>query len=304
MRLRPYLCCGILALAVSGCRGNGDDKSDSARGSLPPVYPSSPLGNTNWDLAAGPVLIIPGGGADSVAVVMPEATDSTIASFQAMAPPTAGLTFDLFSRNGKTASAATLSVLPPLDTKGECYAWPAAKLRQPRSDWRVGFQSGRVSAIKLDSIESRSSADSADLAAALTRAAATLPAAADPTFRGLPFRVRSAYTFRLDSIDVVIADVVRTVNEEASPKVEHFFIIGERSPGTDAKYETRYYSRTAGTEESTQATDVLAVIQLGSAKRPAIVVSLEYDDGRKIGLIERKESGQWSSVWRSAYTDC
>lgn len=304
MTFGQYLRCGLLLLAITGCRGAGGDKSDTTHGSLPPVYPSSPLGNTNWDLDAGPVLIIPGGGTDSIAVVMPEATDSTIASFQGMAPPTAGLTFDLFSRNGMAASAAALSVLPPADNKGECYAWPAAKLRQSRSDWRVGFQSGRVSAIKLDSIESRSSVDSADLAAALTRAAATLPAAADPTFRGLPFRVRSAYTFRLDSTEVVIADVVRTVNEEASPKVEHFFIIGERNPGTGAQYETRYYSRTAGTEESTQATDVLAVIQLGRVKRPAIVVSLEYDDGRKIGLIERRESGQWSSVWRSAYTDC
>jgi hypothetical protein len=304
MTIGAYLRGGLLVLTIASCRGAGGDRSDSTHGSLPPVYPSSPLGNTNWDLDAGPVLIMSGGGSDSVAVVIPEATDSTIASFQGMAPPTAGLTFDLFSRNGKAASAATLSVLPGAHTRSECYSWPMARLRQPRSDWRVGFQSGRVSAIELDSIESRSSVDSADLAAALTRAAATLPAAADPTFRGLPFRVRSAYTFRLHSIDVVIADVVRTVNEEASPKVEHIFIIGERNPGTDTNYETRYYSRTAGTEESTQATDVLAVIQLGSLRRPAIVVSLEYDDGRKIGLIERKESGQWSSVWRSAYTDC
>lgn len=304
MTFGPYMSFGLLVLTIAGCRDAGGDKADSTHGSLPPVYPSSPLGNTNWDLDAGPVLIIPGGGIDSVAVVMPEATDSTIASFQGMASPTAGLTFDLFSRNGKAASAATLSVLPPADTRGECYSWPMAKLRQPRSDWRVGFQTGRVSAIRLDSIESKSSADSADLAVALTRAVATLPAAADPTFRGLPFRVRSAYTFRLDSIDVVIADVVRTVNEEASPKVEHFFLIGERNPGTDAKYETRYYSRNAGTEESTQATDVLAVIQLGATRRPAIVVSLEYDDGRKIGLIERRNTGQWSSIWRSAYTDC
>ena len=303
MTLGAYLRFWLLVLVIAGCRGDVGDRPDSARGSLPAVYPSSPLGNTNWDVDAGPVLLIPAGSGDSVGVVMPEATDSTIASFQGMAPPTAGLTFDLFSRNGKVASAVPLSVLPPGDIKGDCYSWPTAKLRQSHGDWRVGFQSGRVSAISLDSIESRSSVDSADLAAALTRAAATLPVAADPTFRGLPFRVRSAYTFRLDSMDVVIADVVRTVNEEASPKVEHFFIIAERTPGTGARYETRYYSRTAGTEESAQATDVLAAIEL-RAKRRAIVVSLEYDDGRKIGLIERRGSGQWIAVWKSAYTDC
>jgi hypothetical protein len=123
-------------------------------------------------------------------------------------------------------------------------------------------------------------------------------------FRGLPFRVRSAYTFRLDSVDVVIADIVRTVNEEASPKVEHLFIIAERRDAVGGRYEPGYYNRTAGREESVQATDVLAVIQLGATKRPAIVVSLEYDNGGKIGLIERKDTGQWGVVWKSAYTDC
>lgn len=294
----------LLIASLIGCRGDTGNKTDSSHSSLPPVYPSSALGNTNWDMDAGRVMIISAGNSDSVAVVLPEATDSTIESFQGITPPIAGSTFDLFSRRGKTDSAVALSPLPGAETKGECYSWPAAKLHQSSGDWRVGFQSGRISSIKLDSIESRTSVDSAALAAALARSAATLPVAADPAFRGLPFRVRSAYTFHLDSIDVVIADVVRTVNEEASPRVEHLFIIAERTSGTGAKYETRYYSRTAGTEESAQATDVLAAIQLGATKRPAVVVSIEYDDGGKLGLIERRESGEWTAVWRSAYTDC
>jgi hypothetical protein len=120
----------------------------------------------------------------------------------------------------------------------------------------------------------------------------------------LPFRVRSAYTFRLDSIDVVIADVVRSVNEEANPRLEHLLIIGEKSAGTPGKYNAGYYSRTAGAEETTQATEVLAAVQIGRSKRPAVVVNIENDDGRRLGLIERTGSGQWRSRWRSAYTDC
>ena len=156
----------------------------------------------------------------------------------------------------------------------------------------------------LDSIEAMPSADSAALAASLAQTAATLPFAADPTFRGLPFRVRSAYTFRLDSVDVVIADVVRSVNEEANPRLEHLLLIGERLARVGGKYNLGYYNRTAGAEESTQATEVLTAVEIGVARRPAIIVNIEYDDGGKFGLIERTGNGQWRATWKSAYTDC
>jgi hypothetical protein len=148
------------------------------------------------------------------------------------------------------------------------------------------------------------SVDSASLAASLARTAATLPIASDPTFTGLPFRVRSAYTFRLDSVEVVIADVVRSVNEEANPRIEHLFIIGERPAGTTGKYTPAYYSRMAGSEETTPTSEVLAAVRIESSRTPAIVVNIENDDGQQLGLIERTAPGQWRSVWRSAYTDC
>jgi hypothetical protein len=295
----------LLVISIGACRDKGRDAADSARASLPAVYPASPLGNTNWNVDAGAVMIISGASSsDTVAVVLPEATDSTIESLQGISPAISGLTFDLFGRGGRVASSVAVSPLPQLDAKQECDSWPLAKLRSAHSNWRVGFASGRVHAIMLDSLEAMPSADSAALAASLAQMAATLPIVPDPTFRGLPFRVRSAYTFRLDSIDVVITDVVRSVNEEANPRLEHLLIIGERPAGTRGKYNLGYYSRTAGAEESTQATEVLAAIQIGVAKRPAIVVNIEYDDGGKLGLIERTGSGEWRATWKSAYTDC
>jgi hypothetical protein len=294
----PILLFGI----VVGCRGNERDRVDSARGSLPPVYPSGPA-NTNWNANAGPIMIIPAGSGDSVAVVIPEATDSTIASFQGISPPVSNVTFDLFGRGGKIGSSVAVSALPPVREK-DCDSWPLARLRTARANWQVGFASGHVQAIKLDSIEAISSADSAALAASLARTAATLPIKADPTFRGLPFRVRSAYTFQLDSVQVVVADIIRTVNEEANPRLEHLLIIGERPAGTSGNFEVGYFSRTAGAEESVQATELLAVVAIGETKRPAIVVNIEYDDGGKLGLIERTDSAQWRATWKSAYTDC
>ena len=305
MAARVNLCFALGVIAISaGCRDRQPDKADSSR-TLPPVYPSSPLESTNWDRDAGPVIIISDpNGSENARVVLPEATDSTIESFEAISPPVQGLKFDLFGRGGKQGTSVALSPLPQVNTRGQCYAWPRARLQRSATDWRVGLASGRVAAIHLDSIEERPSTDSAALAVALTQTAATLPAATDPAFRGLPFRVRSAYTFRVGSVDVVVGDVVRAVNEEANPRVERLFIIGERAAGTTGKYDPGYYSRTAGAEDSIQATELLAALEIGSAKRPAVVVSIEYDDGGKIALIERVAPGRWSVRWRSAYTDC
>jgi hypothetical protein len=155
------------------------------------------------------MIVSVGGSGDSVAVVLPQATDSTIAALQDTSPPLSGLTFDLFGRGGRVGSpVAALSFPRAVSAKQGCYSWPLAKLKSSRSNWRVGFAAGHVHPIALDSIEAMPSADSAALAVSLAQTAATLPITADPTFKGLPFRVRAAYTFRLDSIDVVIADVV------------------------------------------------------------------------------------------------
>ena len=295
----------LLLMVIVACRDRGSASADSARQSLPPVYSLGPLANTNWNAEAGPIMIVSrGGSSDTADVVFPEATDSTIASFQGISPPVSGLTFDLFGRNGKVGSSIAATPLQSLDTGRECHSWPLARLRSGSSNWRVGFVSGHVHAVKVDSIEALSTTDSAELAAVLARTSATLPVATDPTFRGLPFRVRSAFTFRLDPVDVVIADVVRSVNEEANPRLEHILLVGEKPTMTTDKYKVGYYSRTAGAEESTQATEVLAVVRVGNSQRPAVVVNIEYDDASKLGLIERIAPGQWRATWRSAYTDC
>ena len=249
-------------------------------------------------------MIVSTGNSATVGVVIPEATDSTIEALQGITAPVAGLKFDLFGRAGRLASGIPASPVSQSDTTQQCYSWPPAKLGSSHANWRIGFVSGRVQPIPLDSIEALNSADSSALTVSLAQTAAKLPAASDPTFRGLPFRVRSAYRFSLDSLDFVIADVVRTVNEEANPRVEHLLIVGEKPRNVAGQLDVGYYSRTAGKEEFVQATEVLAVVRVSASKRPVIVVNIEYDDGGKLGLIERTTSGEWRATWRSAYTDC
>ena len=296
--------CGIVALLAVACRDRDRSRADSAR-VLPPVYPGAPLGNAGWNSDAGPIVITPlDNSLDTVAVIIPEATDSTVSIVESMSAPVAGRVFDLFGRGGRIASAVRSSPLPPPDTsKQECYGWPLATVAGKQAGWTVGFISGRAQPVALDSIEGLPSVDSAALAASLARAAGTLPNVSDPTFRGLPFRVRSAFTFRVASVDAVIADVVRVVNEEANPRIEHLLIVAERPFGTASNYDVKYSNRSAGSEESTQASELLTAVTIGESRRPIIVISIEYSDGKRLGLLERV-SGDWRATWRSAYTDC
>ena len=294
----------ILPLLVAlGCRD--DSRNGSPRASLPPVFSLGPVSNTNWNVGAGPImLVVAGSGFDSAAVVLPEATDSTMEEVQGIAPPLSGLVFELFGRSGTVASTTVASLTPIPGVERDCNAWPAARVQPTHPGWRVGLVRGNVRVIGLDSLEALPSADSAAIAASLAQSAATLPVSADPVFRRLPFRVRSAYSFRLDSVEVVIADVVRSLNEEANPRIEDLFLIGEKPIGTMGKYTVGYFNRIAGAEETIQATEVLAAVKIGAANRPAIIVNVESEEGAQLGLIERVGPGHWRYTWKSAYTDC
>lgn len=301
VRCRAAILCVVVVLA---CREKNSDRVKSSSASLPPVYPAGPVATTNWDPSAGAVMLVSlGEDPNSAAVVLPDVTDSTIAAANDSSVVLTGSIFDLLDRGGKIGSSTATPVEKPSVSR-ECVTWPAARLRSGSPGWQVGFVRGAAKPFALDSIEGMSSADSAALAAALTQTVATLPIAADPTFRRLPFRVRFAYRTRVDSVEVVVSDVVRALNEEANPRIEHILLIAERIGGTADRYNVGYYSRTAGAEETMQATEVLTAIEIGTARRPAFVVNVEGEQGNRLGLIERTGFGVWRPIWRSASTDC
>lgn len=291
----------FLAVVACGDRRAGD--SDSGQRSAGNGGPAVPVNATNWDLEAGSVMVMALGDSDSVGIVLPQATDSSM-PFQELSIAESDLKVDLIGRAGRIASGVVVSPVTRTVGAGECRSWPAGRIRSALSGWRVGFTTGRVTAIPLDSIEAMSSADSASLVNGIAQNVATLRSTSDADFRGLPFRVRSAYTFRTDSIAGVIADVVRSVNEEANPRLEHLFVLGERPVGSASNYRLAFYTRTAGAEEDAEVTELLAVVLIGRSKRPAAVVNIEYDEGGKLGLLERTGPVQWRYRWRSAYTGC
>jgi hypothetical protein len=303
-RLNTWILFATAAISATSCDKRKGD-AGSRHTELPPIFPQGPSATTNWNTNAGALMLVAAGNVDdSGAVVLPDLTDSTISELHGVTPPLTGVSLDLFGRAGKIESGSHLKVLSGVDTSEGCATWPAARLSPARPGWSTGFVAGKVTAIRLDSIETLSSVDSAALAASLTQNAAMLPVTSDPAFRGLPFRVRSAYPFRFDSVDAVVADIVRSVNEEANPRLEHLLLIVERPTGSSGKYSVVYYNRTAGAEETTQVTEVLAMILIGASRHPAAVINVEYNEGGRFGLLERTGDAHWETTWRSAYTGC
>jgi hypothetical protein len=298
---RAFLLAPLLALA---CREKNAEADKSSTASLPPVFSLGPATNTNWDPSAGPVMLVSVGDVgDSAAVVLPEATDSTIDTVRMPPSGISEAAFDLYGRAGKIGSS-TIRLASTADSSGTCNGWPIAHLSSGHQGWQVALASGSVRGIPLDSIEGLSSVDSASLAASLTQSVAALPVASDLTFRRLPFRVRYAYLVHFDSSEIVAADIVRALNEEANPRIEHIFLIGERERNSIGKFALGYYNRTAGAEETTQAAAVLAALEIGSSRRKAFVVNVESDKSARFGLIERAGIAEWRPSWWSANTGC
>jgi hypothetical protein len=292
-------------LFLAGCRDKTSSTAEPTTRGLPAVPSSALSRKTSWDSSAGPFILVSlGDDVDSGSIASPETADTSTEISTPIKPTIAGTVFDLFNRSGKIASSSVTPLRGVPDTNRDCMEWPVAQLQTKKPGWRVGFVAGRVNAIPLDSIEDLSSVDSAALAASLAKSAATLPASSDPTFRRLPFRVRFAYQARLDSSEMVIADVVRALNEEANPRVEDLFLVGERPAGTSNGYIVRYYNRTAGPEETMQATEVLTAVQLVSSNRVAVVVNVESENGWRVQIIEPADSGVWRPSWVSVSKRC
>jgi len=173
----------------------------------------------------------------------------------------------------------------------------------PVTDWRVAFAEGRAAGLPLDSLEGMNSADSAWFVGSVLQAASSLSNTGDPAFRGIPYFVRKGYRLSLSPSTILVAEAIRRINEEANPREEHLLLLAERS-GDGGGYRVGFHKRSAGPEESLETSEILAAVRFTSSNRLAIVVTFDYEDGGKIGLLERVSAGNWRITWKSAYTDC
>ena len=283
-------------LLFSACeRGKAPPPVDSAPPPVVSPADSAVAATTrNWDTNAGPVLLVSGGSPTQALIVTP---DSASAAAQlASLPSPASVT--LFGRNGTVQTAE----LPSITEANGCAAGSLSGAPPPRP-WNVGFIGGVIAPVAMDSTESISPADSAQLVVAVTRLASVLPNDSAGRFEGLPFDVKALWRFSIAERTVVIATLSRQINQEATPLQEHTLIVAER-PASDTTLTTSYSERSYGEEETVESYDVLAGALIGADRTPAVILSRDYGDATAFGLLERNDDGRWRPRWRSARRHC
>lgn len=274
------------------------------------VAPPPPVPPPAWDAAAGALFLVHGSTPAAASVVFPEYADSTIPDRGRFDVARArGDTVDLLSRAGTIGRARVTAVSGATWNADSCIAWPEAVVQPltggvPPAGWTAAFLAGRVQGVRLDSIEGLAPNDSARLAADLTRLVSALPGDTATAFRGVPFAVRVAYRFvPAPGVVVVVADIVRKLNQEANPLEQHTLIVAERDSASAAgAWRAAYVDRSAGSEEAVETSDVLAAIR--TSGHPAILLAREGLETTAYALLERSSDGRWRVRWTSLHTGC
>lgn len=292
--------------------------------SAPPVDSSVPLrpapvgssgtpSGSSWDARLGPVLLVSASAPDLATVVVGDSSRvgaDTVTEREAIAlRSTPAL---LLGR----ADSVQLGILEEArvnkgDDETECTGWPTWRITSARSGaqlaaWSIGFVGATVQPLRMDSIENLSRADSARLAAEVTRLASSLPSTGAERFVGLPFTVTSLWRFRAGpNVEGVVANLVRHVNEEARPSEERTLVIAERdSSHRDERFTLGYYDRSQGSEETVESRDILALARPTAEAQPMLVIGRDYGDGMAYAIIQRDPSGRWREKWRSPRGHC
>ena len=266
-------------------------------------------GDTDWRDENGPMLAVAGDSAGIAILVLPalDTPRTSVADLDSLED----MEVELFSVRGRVGSGRIRPRLAPSSSgDDQCAEWPTARLvadgRVRSARWSIALATGRATALALDSLAGMRQPDSTRLAAEIARLASTMPGDTAPLFRGLPFRVQTAYRVTITpGVVVVAATIVRTINQEANARTEHLLIVAEQeAAGTNARLTLRYSERLSGPEESTETTDILAALLIGPEKRPTIVLGRSDDSGSAFAFLERGAGGTWALQWNSPYTDC
>jgi hypothetical protein len=316
MSARVVIAWIVVLASLSACERKPSPKPAETASTAPETIPAAPLSKpivvpSTWDTSAGPVMFVRGNSPSEAYVIFPTITDSTPSAEvhfdSALARNT---TVDLFQRAGGGDAARVGALAGGEWNADQCIEWPAAKVQptasgETGSGWTVAFLKGHAKALAMDTVESMAHADSARLAADITRLVSTAPNDTARTFRGIPFSVRNAYRFTpVAGVDAVVADVVRTLNQEANPLEEHTLVVGERPAGSNAPYKLAYREVTAGSDETLESSDVLAAVAIGRPPRINLVLAREGYESNAYALLERQADGSWRLRWTSAHTGC
>lgn len=240
---------------------------------------------SDWSSELGPLLLVPSGSDNAAVILFPEAPSAQLTS---SAPVT------LLSANGDTAVTRVESLV---SDSVECGDAPVVRFKGTVAPtWSVGLLARSARSLRMDSIEALPPADSARLAADLARLASALPMHRNSRFSGLPFAVLGARRFVTDGRQIVVAQLVRRLSQEAAPLEERTLVIAERPAGAAKRepYVVTHSRRSEGSEDTAEHFDVLAAI-LGR-QSPLLLLSRDQLSRTTYELLESADDG-WRVRW-------
>jgi hypothetical protein len=306
------------AVALVSCDRAGDppraDTTALVPPSTPPVDSPGVAVSSGWDTEAGPVLLVVGDRPDAAIVVFPQ-LQGELAAAELQFDTTAlyGSAATLVTRAG-TTSVATLGDRTTPGEDEDCVGWPMLRVVSSSgvpAPWTVGLIGARLTPLPLDSVGSLSPSDSAALIAEVARLASTVPVReAAARLRGLPFSPQDVRRFRITrGVDAIVAQVVRSVHQEANPLEERTLLIAERDSAEQqrqraGRYTLVFHERAVGHEETLEGSEILAALTARSARRPMLVVARESEGGVRYVILERARPRSWRVKWTSALVRC
>jgi hypothetical protein len=278
----------------------------------PPTPPSTAIPRTTeagpWNTELGPAFLVVSATSDQAAVILPTYDSSTeldTATIDARA--VLSRRFDLFA-NGQSVGSVIAATAVDADVPDDCTSWPIVRVQDAGTwanrGWVVGVEQDRVVPFATDTLGGLSAADSASLTIEIARLASSAPHDTVAALRGTPFQVRRAYEIRDDRGErVVLAEVLRALNQEATPLQEHLLIIGTRDT-VSGRLDLAYVERTSGTEDLLEASELLMAGRLIPSGVRFALVARYLADGVVYSLLEATSSGRWRNRWTSTYAGC
>jgi hypothetical protein len=289
-------------------RCNGDRSArgnDTAETSAPPriTMPVQHLSRSRWDDAVGPWFVVPTENGPAGYVILPAlAPDVALDTVRFDIKALQEQHVQLFN-HGTAVGEADIEVTV-LDSAADCPIWPTVQLRTSTTSWNVAFQPGRAHVFSQDTLAGLSAKDSSRLSIEVARLSSAVPNDTNVLFRGRPFVVRQAVRAVAGERVVLVAEVVRTINQEATPLQEHLLIIAEREVDARA-WSTVLAERSVALEESAETTDILAIFRpVTSPEALLVLVSRDFGEGGAFALFERAAPGVWRLRWTSPFAGC
>ena len=284
--------------ASSGSPAVGAAATDSGH-----APPSTTLVDSSWSSSAGPVLLLQGETRDEALVIPPFEGDSgAIAQLSVLGGKNADVV--MFGRGGEHLTAQLEATARTTDA--QCRLWPLRAVRGSANGdgWAIGFISGDVSAMALDSVQRLGSRDSMALAAEASRLASNVTTPTAPSFQGLRFTAHDIRRFEASpGIQAIVAHLIRRVNQEASPLEEQTLLIAERDSGvTSGPYQLAYAERAHGMEEEVPTPEVVGGVRI--RRRPTLIVARDSDLGVTYSMLERTAARSWRIRWTSGSQRC